>query len=246
MSDQDLLDALPAAIALNFTPTSGYPVGAVALGTSGTLYLGANFEVPGLALNQTVHAEQAALANAYMHGETGIAAIATSATPCGHCRQFINEITNASSIRIITRGGKTLPLADLLPASFGPAQLGATQSMFSSAENTIAASGTGDALLQLAREAASRSYAPHTTSPSGCAIQLKNGATISGSYLENAAYNPSLSPLLCALVQIEMRRAKFEDIARVALVELKNAKISQRASTELVLQALGVTAKLEA
>ena len=45
----------------------------VVRGASGALYLGANIEFPGEGLGQTVHAEQAALSNAFMHDEPGIA-----------------------------------------------------------------------------------------------------------------------------------------------------------------------------
>ena len=243
-----LLAALTNAKTLAFIPTSNFRVGAVAQGLSGTLYLGANFEIPGQQLNLTVHAEQAALANAYAHGEKGITAIATSTTPCGHCRQFINEIKNGSAIRIVVDKLPPTTLAKLLPKSFGPKDLKKKARLFASPEFTITIADTSDPLIEIARQAAAKSYAPHSKSPSGCAIQLKSGATISGSYLENAAYNPSLAPLLTALVQGEMRRASFADITRVVLVELKGAKISQREGTELVmraLRALGMTATLE-
>jgi cytidine deaminase len=98
---------------------------------SGALYLGANIEIPGNGLNQAVHAEQSALANAFAHAERGIVAIAVIAAPCGHCRQFLNEITGGSQIRVIVKGGATQTLEELLPASFGPKDLGITAGLFS-------------------------------------------------------------------------------------------------------------------
>ena len=39
-----------------------------------------------------IHAEQCLIANALLHGETGIQKLAISAAPCGHCRQFYSEL----------------------------------------------------------------------------------------------------------------------------------------------------------
>ncbi len=53
-------------------PISNYFVGAVASGISGALYLGQNIEIDGNPLGLAVHAEQSAIANAYMSAEEGI------------------------------------------------------------------------------------------------------------------------------------------------------------------------------
>src|SRR5579884_2021033 len=108
---------LPAAQKLARPPISNFRVGAIALGTSGTLYPGANIEIPGNPLNQTVHAEQAAIANAYAKRERGIKAIAVTDAPCGHCRQFLNEIEGGERIRVLIPNQRTRTIADLLPSS---------------------------------------------------------------------------------------------------------------------------------
>ena len=64
-----MLDRLVEAESYARAPVSTFPVGAVVRGTSGSLYLGANIEFRGASLSQTVHAEQAALSNAFMHDE---------------------------------------------------------------------------------------------------------------------------------------------------------------------------------
>ena len=94
-----MVDLLPLARTYARPPISNYLVGAVARGVSGDLYLGANIEIPGHSLGFSVHGEQFALSNAYMHSEKGIAAIAVTAAPCGHCRQFINEMAPAGDTR---------------------------------------------------------------------------------------------------------------------------------------------------
>src|SRR2546429_6390861 len=98
-----MLELLPEAQSHARPVLSGYRVGAIVRGTSGALYLGANLEFPGQSLNQTVHAEQAALSNAFMHDEPGIEAIAVSAAPCGHCRQFLYEFSERD-IQILLPG----------------------------------------------------------------------------------------------------------------------------------------------
>ena len=67
-------------------------LGALALGGSGTLYFGANIEFEGLPLCETIHAEQAAILHAWLGGEATIELLATSAAPCGFCRQFMVEL----------------------------------------------------------------------------------------------------------------------------------------------------------
>ena len=79
-------------------PTSRFYVGAAALGASGAVFLGVNVEFPGLPLNASVHAEQFALVTALRANETRLVAIATTAAPCGHCRQFMNELRHASEL----------------------------------------------------------------------------------------------------------------------------------------------------
>lgn len=130
-STADLLPLLvPLAASSAVTPTSAYPVGAAALGRSGAIYLGANLELPRAPLAAAVHAEQAAVACAAQAGEGGLVRIAVSAPPCGHCRQFCNELAGAEALEFVFeeaggrgRGASASTLADLLPRAFGPADL---------------------------------------------------------------------------------------------------------------------------
>ena len=99
---QDLLpEFVREAQKLAIPPTSKFHVGAAALGASGAVYLGVNVELPGLPLNASIHAEQFAVVTAMRAGERALEAIATTAAPCGHCRQFMNELRGAASMRVI-------------------------------------------------------------------------------------------------------------------------------------------------
>ena len=241
-----MLETLPVARLYSRPPLSNFRVGAVALGSSGALYLGANIEVPGNALNQAVHGEQSAVANAFSYDERGISAIAVTAAPCGHCRQFLNEIVNGSKIRVVVIGQEPQTLAQLLPASFGPEDLGIKAGLMASGEQKLRLiSGATDALATAALKAASRAYAPHTKALSGCAVRTESGTIYAGSYLENAAFNPSLAPLQMALNSAMFAGEPFASITRVALVELRGAPISQRDAAEAALKALAPKARVD-
>lgn len=233
-----MLDLLPAAQALARAPISHYQVGAVVRGKSGALYLGGNLEIPGQPLSFTVHAEQAAASNAYMHGD-GLAAIAVTSAPCGHCRQFLQELSAGAEIEVIVTGLAPVRLQSLLPAAFGPSDLGLKYGAFPIHRVKIASlSAEEDTLSREAIDAAGAAYAPYTKAYSGVAIRLSDGSTYTGSYIENAAFNPSLSPLQVALVAVLNAGRTFEQITDVVLAELEKAVISQKPTTEAALASI--------
>jgi len=112
-----------AAAYLNFF------VGAVALGSSGSLYFGANYEFVGQALSFTVHGEQAATAHAIPTAEIGMQMLAVSAAPCGYCRQFLYELTTASTLLILLPKTPPALLTSLIPDAFGPSDLNVTAAL---------------------------------------------------------------------------------------------------------------------
>ncbi len=197
-----MAELLPWATSFSHAPISGYVVGAVALGGSGGLYAGANLEFEALPLAASVHAEQFAVANAWLSGETEIVHLATSATPCGHCRQFLMELGDPRRLTISVSGEPAGTLSELLPASFGPADLGVGARLLTArAARVDAAIAGGDALGRAALDAARRSYAPYSRAHAGAALQLEDGTVVTGRYAECAAYNPSLLAVQCALVE---------------------------------------------
>jgi len=209
-----------AAAARRFAdpPISNFAVGAALLGAAtGRVYLGGNIEFPGAAISQSIHAEQAAFANAWHAGETGIAALAVTAMPCGHCRQFLFE-TLAPKTRgfAVAVGRRRLPLSELLPHAFGPGDLGGTHGSMDAPPARLAAAG--DALAQAALGAACASYAPHTRGHAGLALELADGSAFAGRYAENAAYNPGLPPLQSALVLRHLAGKSGARIVRAVLV----------------------------
>jgi cytidine deaminase len=256
-----MLALLPLARTFSHPPISNYHVGAVAEGMSGSLYLGFNIEFPGQALGLAVHGEQSALSSAYMHSEPGVSAIAVTAAPCGHCRQFMNELSPDGQIEVLVDQASPTKLSALLPLAFGPRDLGRKQGAFPvrrtnlilenmileskpSASQTPASQPT-DALSQAALEAASTAYAPYTESPSGAAIATRSGRVYKGSYIENVAFNPSLSPLQTALVQLISAGEEYSAITRVGLAEIKRATISQKSAAEAVVSVIAPSIRVE-
>ena len=239
--EQLMDDLLTAARAKAIAPVSGFAVGAVARGRSGALYLGANLEFPGHPLNAAVHAEQSAVASAWMHGERGVQTIATSAMPCGHCRQFLTELHGADSLRILVHGGPPLTLGELLPASFGPGDLGVARRLMDAGETAALRSPEAPpeehadrALVDEALRAAAQSYAPYGKTLAGVALALDDRSVEAGRAAECAAFNPSLSPLQVALSGLALEGVGFENIRRAALVET-GGPVSYRAATEALL-----------
>lgn len=242
--DAALLRGLPAARALARPAISHFAVGAVARGLSGALYPGANLEFVGLRLSCSVHAEQAAVANAWIAGERGVDAVATTATPCGHCRQFLNELTNAESLRILVEGEPPAILGELLPRPFGPADLGVREHLMEPQHRALRIAGSeDDPLAAAALAAAERSYAPYSGTFAGIALQLADGSVTVGRTAENAAYNPGLPPLEAALAGIAARRAPFDAIRRAVLVEAAGP-VSYRMTTEALLATIAPAAEL--
>jgi cytidine deaminase len=225
---------LPAAAELARPPVSNYRVGVVARGTStGNLYFGANLEFAGEALSFTVHAEQSAVTNAWMHDERGIDLLAVNAPPCGYCRQFLNELTTAADLRI-TMPNTTQMLPELLPHSFGPRDLGVEGGLLEAAAHQLSIDDH-DPLADAALHAANRSYAPYSKAFAGVALRTSDGAIVTGAYAENAAFNPSISPLEVALSMLNLRRYGWGDIAEAVLVE---AQAMHGSATRTVLAAI--------
>ncbi len=235
-----MLGLLPSAAAFADPPVSGFRVGAIARGASGALYAGANLEFAGMPLGCSVHAEQAAVANARRHGERRIVAFAVSAAPCGHCRQFLCELPAFAEIRVLQPDRAPATLAALLPAAFGPRDLSVAADPLDGMREALALERDGDdPLLRAACEAAETAYVPYSGVLAGAAVRTADGAIHRGASLESAAYNPSLPALQDALSAVALSGAAFEGIAACALVETAGA-ISQRAHAAALLEALHI------
>ena len=117
-TDQELLAAADAAAARAYAPYSDFHVGCAVLARDGRVVEGVNVENAAYPLG--VCAERTALARAvaegYRPGDFAVAAI--TASPCGGCRQWLQEM---GVDRVVFRNGGrvvTMTPGELLPESF--------------------------------------------------------------------------------------------------------------------------------
>lgn len=124
----DLLAAARAAMEHAYAPYSDFPVGAAVLTADGTIFTGCNIENTSVGL--TCCAERTAVFAAVAAGHRTVHAVAVTAarvpsvSPCGACRQVLNEFKPTSGdLAVAMEGGDLpaiVPLAELLPMPFGP------------------------------------------------------------------------------------------------------------------------------
>jgi cytidine deaminase len=130
MTDRLLAFARDAA-SRAYAPYSNFPVGAAILTESGEIVTGANIENASYGL--TCCAERTAAFTAAAAGHRTFLAVAVTAprlaavTPCGACRQVLNEFKPADGDLIVILDGEDGPIPmtidDLLPRAFGPVDL---------------------------------------------------------------------------------------------------------------------------
>ncbi|XP_047151403.1 cytidine deaminase 1-like [Vigna umbellata] len=249
---------VPAAQSLARPPISNFQVAAVGLGPSGRIFVGVNLEFPGLPLHHAVHAEQFLVSNLSLNAEANLTSFAVSAAPCGHCRQFLQELRAASDVNILITSDDTpqfTPLSHFLPHQFGPHDLlsPGTPLLLETHHNalTLLPNHTNDddalcnghlhnhKLKNAALEAANKSHAPYTASPSGVALLDRHGNLYKGSYLESAAFNPSLGPVQAALIAfVAAGGGEFDEIVDAVLVEKEDAAVKQEQTARLLLHSI--------
>ncbi|PWA71816.1 cytidine/deoxycytidylate deaminase family protein [Artemisia annua] len=109
---------------------SNFSVGAVGLSSDGRVFFGANVEFENLPLHHTIHAEQFLITNIAAHGGgPKVMNIAVTAAPCGHCRQFLQELRGVDDIKIVITDQEQVyepvyeAFSAILPYAFGPCDL---------------------------------------------------------------------------------------------------------------------------
>ena len=132
-SDNALITAAIDAMTRAYAPYSKFAVGAAVRDEQGQVHCGVNVE--NAAYPNGICAETAAIAMMVIAGGQRIDRIAIAGgtdaddilcTPCGGCRQRIREFATPDTVIIIASPDgeqQRFTLADLLPHSFGPANL---------------------------------------------------------------------------------------------------------------------------
>jgi cytidine deaminase len=236
---QLMLRLLPIAKQFAVAPISNFLVGAVARAKSGNLYFGANMEFTGAALSLCVHAEQAATMNTWVHGESGMDRLAVNYAPCGYCRQFLYELVTARELEVLLPNLAPTPLITLLPHAFGPQDLNVQGGLMElKVDDLMLDRESKDPAVLVALSAARMSYAPYSHDHAGIALSTRGGEIYTGPYAENAAYNPSMSPMEAALAHLNLCGGVYDDIERAVLVEARPSLASQVAVSEIVLKSV--------
>lgn len=127
---KELEGAARAAAGRAYAPYSKFRVGAAVLGESGRIHSGCNVENASYGLASC--AERNAIFAAIGAGEHAVRAVVihtptpTATAPCGACRQVIREFGPDAIVISVCDGPDRLEstLAELLPKSFGPEDLG--------------------------------------------------------------------------------------------------------------------------
>ena len=189
-------------------------------------------------MGMTVHAEQCAITHGRQCGEQRFTTLAVNYSPCGHCRQFMSELSADLSLRILLPGRPPATLADYLPDAFGPWSLEKQQRLLDPPTQSLATL-SNDPLHQAACQAANHSHAPYSATLAGVALQLGDDI-ITGSYQENAAYNPTLPPLQAALIMARVNGLSWQ-ASRLVLAQRRRHSCLLDSTAQLA-TALGLPA----
>jgi cytidine deaminase len=127
---QEMRTAARAAMRNAYCRYSKFRVGAAVLTDDGEVFAGCNVENASYGL--TMCAERNAIFQAVAKGRQKIKAVVvvtptkTLTSPCGACRQVINEFGPNAEVFLFGRGktGQKITLSKLLPRAFGPLNLG--------------------------------------------------------------------------------------------------------------------------
>ncbi|MBU1307803.1 MAG: cytidine deaminase [Alphaproteobacteria bacterium] len=224
-------------------PISHFLVGAIGLeAESGDLVFGGNVEFPGTHLGTTLHGEGFVATRAFNRG-TRLTVIAIGeAHPCAHCRQYLSEFAGGPALLLIDPLGHSLPLSALYPWPFDPGYLGEAGAM-AGAVNWPALHGTTGSVPPALLAAGKRSHTPYSRCPGAVMLALADGAVITGSAIESVAFNPSMSPLQSAIVDLLARGYRYGDITGAVLGYVVDGAVDYRASTTELLATIapGVT-----
>jgi cytidine deaminase len=243
--------ALPVAQAMARAPISGYQVAAVGIeARSGDLVLGANLEFPGSDLWTTVHAEGFVALRARRRGQALAALAVRAARPCAHCRQTLAESEAADALVLVDLAGREVRLAELYPEPFRPAALGVagdTPGAVTWPSLVIEDDGDRDVpepeVAAALREAGSRAHAPYSRAPSAVAVRLADGRVRSAGCVESVAFNPTVTALQAALVEVSAARAEPGTIVEAWLGRTRGGPVDPEPGFRSLLAAVAPNAR---
>jgi cytidine deaminase len=222
------------AAARRSTPISNFPVGAAGFTSDGTAILGANIEFRGAALNFSIHAERSVLLMANEAGQR-IVELYSTVTPCGGCRQWLNEIDGAENLKIVSRerNGQYfgVTLKELLPKAFGPLAMGQKgllhpkqyrrdRSQWVTPTTEVFAGPDEDLSpreLEALVSGVEKSYSPYGGPSAAVLMRLKFGSFLMGTYTETAAHE-SIPAFAVAYAKLKLSGRSEADVSHIYLM----------------------------
>jgi cytidine deaminase len=157
------------------------------------------------------------------------------------------ELRDGESLEIFLPGEAPRTLSEFLPRAFGPGDLHKSARLLDESITALSKEGlpSGDPVADAAFEAARKSYAPYSGGFAGVALELEGAGIVAGRYAENAAFNPSMSPLASALTLALLEGHENRSVLRAVLVEAGDTPISHRRACEEVLASWAPDSELE-
>lgn len=198
-------------------PISSFFVGAVGLEReTGNLIFGGNLEFVGAHIGNTVHGEGFVFSRAFSRGTSVQTICLGEAHPCAHCRQYMSEFSATTDLTLIDTLGHRLRMAELYPWPFDPGYLGergivageVRQPNLVLGQNSLR-SDVVSRLTELGR----RAYVPYGKTPAAIVLQLSDGTLIGGAVIESVSFNPTMSPLQAAMIDLFAHGYVASDIA---------------------------------
>ena len=248
-SDELMLLSLGKARDYAHPPISNFYVGCVGREAgSGSLVFGGNLEFTGAHIGNTVHGEGFVFTRSFSRG-TAIETIAIGeAHPCAHCRQYLSEFAATAALTLIDPLGHRLQMADLYPWPFDPDYLGEKGIVAGEIPHpdlTLAANDLPRATAIKLTELGRRSYAPYGKSPAAIVLTLKDGTLIGGSAIESVSFNPTISPLQAAMIDLFAHGYTATDIAGAAFAQAPGGQIDYAMHARDLLVAIAPEVELE-
>jgi cytidine deaminase len=235
---------LGVASAMAQMPGDGNHIGAVAEGESGNLYVGAPYAWAGKGIKFSAHGVQTAVLNAWHQGEKRLSSLMVETPPCACCRQFLHELHNWNAIKlyVATEGPKSLKKGSVVEIEFSNVGLrggGIKEELMNRPPRELAlGKSDNNELINLAADAASKSYAPYSNNNAGIALRTKQGIVYQGRYVESKTSILGALAIETALLNLIMSGDKIENVKEILLVETRGM-VTQFSATQKLTMAMG-------
>jgi len=246
MSRRELMVMLlDVASALAQNQPEGEHIGAIVEGRSGGLYIGSPLSWKGAQIKFSVHGVQAAVLNAWHHGEKSLAGLMVEVPPCACCRQFLRELQSWKSLYVVQAidgpfSLKKGALKDLNLSNDGLRLEGLKGYFLANNKEPVSLgkSTSTNELITKAAEAATMSYAPYSHNYAGLALRTKRGDMHVGSYVETVESVAGILAVEAALVDLALGGGALTDVSEMVLVETRGG-VTQFSATQRLAMAMG-------